>query len=91
VLARAVERIAPAVVAVLGVTAYRVAFGRPNAVVGRQPQPFCGAELWVVPNPSGLNFRVPLTQLAACYRRVAIAAQLDVTGHSRPTTMQDRS
>jgi double-stranded uracil-DNA glycosylase len=75
VLARTVERVTPAVVAILGITAYRVAFGRSKAVVGRQPQRLCGAELWVVPNPSGLNIRVSLTELAACYRRVAIAAQ----------------
>lgn len=30
----------PRAVAVLGVTAYRVAFARPKAVVGHQPEPF---------------------------------------------------
>src|SRR5690606_38832498 len=45
----------PAVVAVAGITAYRTAFGAPKAVMGRQPDEFEGAELWVVPNPSGLN------------------------------------
>ena len=45
----------PRVVAVLGVTAYRSAFGRPKAALGRQPGRLAGAELWVVPNPSGLN------------------------------------
>src|SRR5829696_10083109 len=46
---------APAVVAVAGVTAYRHAFGDRTAVAGRQPEPFAGAQLWIVPNPSGLN------------------------------------
>ena len=32
-----VERVRPRVVAVLGVTAYRTAFGHPRAAVGRQP------------------------------------------------------
>ena len=45
----------PRVVAVAGITAYRQAFGQPKAVLGPQPEPFEGAELWVVPNPSGLN------------------------------------
>src|SRR5829696_5654723 len=40
----------PAVVAVAGITAYRLGFGRPRAVVGRQPEDLAGAQLWVVPN-----------------------------------------
>ena len=40
----------PAVVAVLGLTAYRAAFGRP-AAPGRQDEPLAGAELWVFAQP----------------------------------------
>ena len=54
-LRRFVAEHRPRVVAVAGVTAYRDAFGRRDAVLGRQPDSFDGAELWVVPNPSGLN------------------------------------
>jgi TDG/mug DNA glycosylase family protein len=54
-LVETVRRTAPAVVAVAGITAYRTAFGRPKAVPGLQPEPLEGAQLWVVPNPSGLN------------------------------------
>jgi TDG/mug DNA glycosylase family protein len=50
-----VRRHRPAVVAVVGVTAYRTAFGLPRAVLGRQVEPLSGARLWVLPNPSGLN------------------------------------
>nr|WP_238992306.1 uracil-DNA glycosylase family protein [Jiangella ureilytica] len=50
-LAARVARLAPRVVAVLGISAYRTAFGRPKAVAGRQPKDLGGAELWVVPNP----------------------------------------
>src|SRR4051812_13503509 len=50
-----VRRWRPPYVAVLGVTAYRTAFGRPRAVVGPQPETLDGALLWVLPNPSGLN------------------------------------
>ncbi|MCW2522515.1 MAG: putative glycosylase [Frankiales bacterium] len=77
-LARLVGRIQPAVVAVLGVTAYRTAFGHPRAQVGRQPEQFGGAELWVAPNPSGLNAHANLASLAAAYREVAIAAGISV-------------
>ncbi len=67
------------VVAVLGITAYRTAYARPKAVAGRQPQTLGGAQLWVVPNPSGLNAHSSLADLAAAYREVAVAAGLDVT------------
>jgi len=69
-----VESVRPAAAAVLGVTAYRAAFGRPRAVVGRQPEPIGPAELWVVPNPSGLNAHETLDSLAAAYAEPARAA-----------------
>jgi TDG/mug DNA glycosylase family protein len=75
-LTSTVERTAPAVVAFLGITAYRIAFDAPKSVVGRQVRPIGGAQLWVVPNPSGLNRRASLAVLAATYREVAIAAGL---------------
>jgi TDG/mug DNA glycosylase family protein len=77
-LAARVQTIRPGVVAMLGITAYRIAFERPTARVGLQPQLLGGAPLWVVPNPSGLNAHAPLDILAAAYREVAIAAGIDV-------------
>ena len=62
-------------VAILGVTAYRQAFGHPKAQLGRQPEPFEGAELWVVPNPSGLNAHETVASLAAAYAEPARAAK----------------
>jgi TDG/mug DNA glycosylase family protein len=61
-------------VAVAGITAYRIAFGVPKAVLGRQPEPLAGAELWVVPNPSGLNAHATVATLAESYAEVARAA-----------------
>jgi TDG/mug DNA glycosylase family protein len=69
-----VERARPAVVAVAGVTAYRVAFGQRKAVMGRQPEPLAGAALWVVPNPSGLNAHETVATLATAYAEPARAA-----------------
>jgi TDG/mug DNA glycosylase family protein len=54
-LAAKVRRWRPAAVAVLGVTAYRTAFARPGAAVGRQTDTIADAVLWILPNPSGLN------------------------------------
>ncbi|UCZ90974.1 mismatch-specific DNA-glycosylase [Gordonia sp. WA4-43] len=69
-----VREIRPRVVAVAGITAYRSAFGRRDAVPGRQDETWDGAELWVVPNPSGLNAHETVESLAAAYRRAAAAA-----------------
>lgn len=77
-LVRRVRRIRPAVVAVLGVTAYRTAFARPQAVAGRAPEDLGGAQLWIAPNPSGLNAHAQLDDLAAAYREVAVAAGIEV-------------
>jgi TDG/mug DNA glycosylase family protein len=64
----------PSVVAVAGVTAYRTAFDRPRAAAGRQPESLGDTELWVVPNPSGLNAHETIDTLADAYRAVAVAA-----------------
>lgn len=60
--------------AVLGVTAYRQAFSAPKARRGRQEEPFKGAELWVLPNPSGLKAHETAASLAAAYATPAQAA-----------------
>lgn len=73
-LRRTVRRVRPEVVAVAGVTAYRSAFVARGARVGRQPEPFEGAALWVVPNPSGLNAHETVDSLAAAYAEPARAA-----------------
>jgi TDG/mug DNA glycosylase family protein len=73
-LADLVRRRHPSVVAVAGVTAYRVAFALPRAALGPQPEPLEGARLWVVPNPSGLNAHETVETLAAAYAEPARAA-----------------
>jgi TDG/mug DNA glycosylase family protein len=64
----------PRVVAIAGITSYRIAFGRKAARAGRQDQTIQGAQLWVVPNPSGLNAHETVASLAAAYREAAEAA-----------------
>ena len=39
-----------------------------------QPEPFAGSELWIVPNPSGLNAHETIDTLAVAYRAPANAA-----------------
>jgi len=59
---------------VLGVTAYRAAFGEPRAALGEQSQRIAGTVVWVLPNPSGLNAHYTPDALAALFaelRRIA--------------------
>jgi TDG/mug DNA glycosylase family protein len=74
-LARKVERLRPRAVAVLGVTAYRVAFRDPKAGLGPCPQPLAGALLWVLPNPSGLNAHHQLPDLARMFEELRVRVQ----------------
>lgn len=69
-----VARHRPQVVGVLGVTAYRSAFGQPKARLGRQPGAWHGAVLFVGPNPSGLNAHATLASLGAAFAEMAQAA-----------------
>ncbi len=62
-----VARYRPRVLAVLGITAYRLGFDRPRATIGLQPERVGGAATWVVPNPSGLNAHYQLPDLARIY------------------------
>ena len=62
-LERLVQRNGPRWLAVLGLGAYRTAFGRPLATVGAQSELVAGARLWVLPNPSGLNAHYQLPDL----------------------------
>ncbi len=71
-----VTEFAPQWLAVVGVTAYRTAFGRPGAVVGRQPDVIGPARLWVLPNPSGLNAHYSAAALAAEFARLRAATRV---------------
>jgi double-stranded uracil-DNA glycosylase len=69
----------PRVVAILGITAYRTAFAAPRATPGRQPADLGPAQLWVVPNPSGLNAHASVASLAAAYAEPARAAGIGLS------------
>jgi TDG/mug DNA glycosylase family protein len=71
-----VRRYGPRVVAVLGVGAYRAAFGKKDASVGRQEERLGGALVWVLPNPSGLNAHYRLADLARVYREMRTSVDL---------------
>ena len=73
-LERKVLRYSPRWVAILGISAYRVAFLRPEAALGPQRERIGGARLWLLPNPSGLNASHQPADLARAFRRLRLAA-----------------
>ena len=74
VLTAKVVEFGPAWLAVVGVTAYRTAFGPVDAVVGPQPDRIGPTRLWVLPNPSGLNAHWSPAQLADAFAQLRDAA-----------------
>ncbi|GAB4094588.1 mismatch-specific DNA-glycosylase [Brachybacterium horti] len=79
--------LAPRVVAIAGITAYRQAFDLPKARLGRQEEALPdgwpeGPTLWVVPQPSGLNAHATIASLAATWREVAAEAAVPLAEHA---------
>jgi TDG/mug DNA glycosylase family protein len=69
ILARKIKRYRPRAVAVLGVSAFRLAFNRPKAMIGAQPEEIERAWVWVLPSPSGLNAHFTPKALAVLFNR----------------------
>jgi TDG/mug DNA glycosylase family protein len=70
-----VKRFAPMCVALLGISAYRTAFNRPKAALGRQSESIAGSRLWVLPNPSGLNAHYTPRDLARVFGELKAAIE----------------
>ena len=64
----------PVVIAIAGVTAYRLAFADQKAKAGEQALLLRGTRVWVVPNPSGLNAHETISSLAEAYAEPARVA-----------------
>ncbi|WP_375773902.1 G/U mismatch-specific DNA glycosylase [Archangium gephyra] len=70
-----VRRYQPRCLAVLGIGAWRTAFGHPQASLGPQPRTLGGARVWVLPNPSGLNAHYRPKDLARLFRELRLAVE----------------
>jgi len=70
-----VKRYRPRMVAILGIGAYRTAFGQKAAVLGLQPEKLADAILWVLPNPSGLNAHYRLANLVEQFQLLLRAVE----------------
>ncbi|MFT3894053.1 MAG: G/U mismatch-specific DNA glycosylase [Anaerolineales bacterium] len=64
------KRYQPTIVAILGIGAYRTAFGYPKATVGEQSELLAKTMVWVLPNPSGLNAHYSLANLVDHFRQL---------------------
>lgn len=71
------EQFRPLCVAVLGLGAYRTAFGRPRAGIGLQEEMLGPSRLWVLPNPSGLNGHYQLQNLAELFGELRAAKRAE--------------
>jgi TDG/mug DNA glycosylase family protein len=74
ILTAKVRKVKPAWLAVLGIGAYRTAFGDRTVHIGQQPDPIGETNVWVLPNPSGLNAAWTTPRLVEAFaelRRVA--------------------
>ncbi|HLG74446.1 MAG TPA: G/U mismatch-specific DNA glycosylase [Chloroflexota bacterium] len=69
-----IRRLTPRFVAFLGMQSYRVAFARPNAGVGLQPETIGDSKLWLLPNPSGLQAHYPLPELVRLFAELRRAS-----------------
>lgn len=75
-LAAKVRRYQPKFLAVLGLGAYRAAFEKPKAVIGRQEERIGETVLWVLPNPSGLNAHYQPKDLARLFAELKKAVEV---------------
>lgn len=70
-----VERLRPRWLAVVGVTAYRTAFGDKSARIGPQQRMIGDTRIWALPNPSGLNAHWTTRTMAEEFGRLRAAAE----------------
>ncbi len=73
-LRRKVLRYRPRFLALLGISAYRTAFGQRKARLGLQEERTGGTRLWLLPHPSGLNAHHQLAGLAKLFGELRKAA-----------------
>ena len=81
-LTRKVRRLRPDWLAVVGVTAYRVAFADRKATFGRQERTLGQTGVWVLPNPSGLNAHYTIDGVAAAFAELREVTDLSARRRS---------
>jgi TDG/mug DNA glycosylase family protein len=75
ILRAKLRRYRPRCLAVLGIGAYRTAFGYREAELGLQEPVIADSIVWVLPNPSGLNAHYRPAELSMLFRQLRIAIE----------------
>ncbi len=78
-LTRKARKYAPRCIAFVGITAYRAAFTCPQAVIGRQDKEIGESQVWVLPNPSGLNAHYQLPDFGRLFAELHRFTDRNVT------------
>ena len=66
-LLKKIEKYKPQNLAVLGIGAYRTAFQKPKVKIGLQNEKIGSANVWLLPNPSGLNAHYQLNDFVGLF------------------------
>jgi len=69
-LVKKLEKYKPKTLAVLGIGAFRTAFEKPQAKLGLQKEKIAGIDVWLLPNPSGLNAHYQLNDLTELFKQI---------------------
>ncbi len=67
ILRKKILRYKPRVLAILGIGAYRTGFGIKSATLGLQNETIGSTQIWILPNPSGLNAHFAPKTLGALF------------------------
>ena len=68
-----IQKTKPRILAVLGIGAYRLAFKKPKAAIGKQEHHIGGTTIWVLPNPSGINAHYQIDDLIKLFKELRLA------------------
>lgn len=75
IVEKKVHEYRPKILAVLGLGAYRSAYGRRDATLGIQRETIGDTRIWLLPNPSGLNAHYQLADFAALFTELKNAVK----------------
>jgi double-stranded uracil-DNA glycosylase len=75
ILVRKIKRFHPRMVAFLGIGAFRTAFGHPTAKIGLQAEKINNSDIWLLPNPSGLNANYQVDDFVKLFRELKNVSQ----------------
>ena len=67
-LEKKIKKYRPKALAVLGLGAYRTSFNEPKAKLGLQERRIGDTEIWLLPNPSGLNAHYQLADFVELFK-----------------------